>query len=70
MEENKRNTKYLYLKISLQETLKIFWKRITPSQTVLSDICLSTTALSPTVRQIALLLRQMIKETLCRIDMS
>jgi hypothetical protein len=27
MEENKRNTKYLYLKSSLQETLKIFWKR-------------------------------------------
>jgi len=70
MEENKRSIKYLYLKISSQETLKIFWKRIKLLQTVLSDICLRTAALSPTVRQIVLLLRQTIKETLCRTDMS
>jgi len=64
MEENKGRIEYFYLKISLQETGKIFWKRLTLSHTVLSDICLSTAPLSRTVRQRVLLLRQTIKETL------
>jgi hypothetical protein len=59
MEENKRTIKYFYLKISLQETPKIFWKRIALSRTVLSDIYVSMAALSRTVRQIVLLLRRL-----------